>query len=204
MFEKLLDAKRMLMEVDLAPVQGDRFQPTGFPDLGGATYQLADGTRMLLVESAQSMANRLENTIIGADNELLKELHGLSYIRVRLTEETETTSNSLIEAHRLNSPFIISDDDFQENFKEAAEYRSNMPINWQKVAHALFKYDVNSLLHGVFLANLDDGSYKGTTIRFLVYRGQECQRGCFGWRQEQSDRPHRETPGQRLRQKRLR
>jgi CRISPR-associated protein Csb1 len=121
MFEKLLDAKRMLMEVDLAPVQGDRFQPTGFPDLGSATYQLADGTRMLLVESAQSMANRLENTIIGADNELLKELHGLSYIRVRLTEETETTSNSLIEAHRLNSPFIISDDDFQESFKEAAE-----------------------------------------------------------------------------------
>jgi len=160
MFERLKDAKRLLMEVELGPAQGDRFQPTGFPDLGGATYQLADGTRMLLVESAQSMANRLENTIIGSDNELIKELSGLSYIRVRLTEGTETTSNSLIEAHRLNSPYIISDDGFQEDFKKAAEYESNMPINWQKVARALFRYDVNSLLHGVFLANLEDGRIK--------------------------------------------
>ncbi len=51
---------RILMEVDLKPVQGSRFQPTGFPDLGVASYELADGTSMLLVESAQSMGNRLE------------------------------------------------------------------------------------------------------------------------------------------------
>ena len=38
------------------PVQGDRFQPTGFPSLGAATYQTKDGVK-LLVESAQSMAN---------------------------------------------------------------------------------------------------------------------------------------------------
>ena len=75
MFETLKNTNRLLMEVEFSPVQGDRFQPTGFPDLGGATYQLADGTRMLLVESAQSMANRLENTIVGPDNELLKELY---------------------------------------------------------------------------------------------------------------------------------
>jgi CRISPR-associated protein Csb1 len=148
------------MEVEFSPVQGERFQPTGFPDLGGATYQLADGTRMLLVESAQSMANRLENMIVGPDNELLKDLTGLSYIRVRLTGGTETTSNSLIEAHRLNSPYIISDEGFKEDFKKAAEYESKKPINWQKVARALFKYDVNSLLHGAFLANLEDGRIK--------------------------------------------
>ncbi len=160
MFETLQIASRLLMEVEFSPVQGERFQPTGFPDLGGATFQLSDGTRMLLVESAQSMANRLENTIVGPDNELRKELSGLSYIRVRLTEGTETTSNSLIEAHRLNSPYIISDDGFKENFKKAAEYESKKHVNWQKVARALFKYDVNSLLHGAFLANLEDGRIK--------------------------------------------
>src|SRR5207253_6245313 len=37
-----------------------RFQPTGFPDLGAATYDGPEGKKMLLVESAQSMANRLE------------------------------------------------------------------------------------------------------------------------------------------------
>jgi len=160
MFEELKDAKRLLMEVELVPVQGDRFQPTGFPYIGGATYQLADGRRMLLVESAQSMANRLESTVIGPDNELMEELRGLSYIRVRLVGGTDTTSSSLIEAHRINSPFIISDDKFRGEFVKEANYESNKPINWQKVACALFKYDVNSLLHGVFLANLEGGRIK--------------------------------------------
>jgi len=160
MIEDLKDAKRLLIEAQLTPTQGDRFQPTGFPDLGAATYQLPDGTRMLLVESAQSIANRLENTIVGPDNEIIEELEGLSYIRVQLTEGTDTTTNSLIEAHRINSPFIISDKKFQEDFMLESEYEANKPIDWQKIATTLFKYDVNSLLHGVFLANLGDGRIK--------------------------------------------
>ena len=67
MFESLAHANRLLMHVDLAPVQGDRFQPTGFADLGPAVYTTPDGTRKLLVESAQSMANRLEATILGPE-----------------------------------------------------------------------------------------------------------------------------------------
>jgi CRISPR-associated protein Csb1 len=97
MLEKLENANRLLMEVQLVPVQGDRFQPTGFADLGPATYQLPDGARMLLVESAQSMANRLESTILGPDGELINELTGLPYIRVHLSGDTETKTNSLIE-----------------------------------------------------------------------------------------------------------
>src|SRR5947209_19667897 len=54
-------ASRLLLTVPLQPVQGDRFQPTGFPSLGAATYQTREGPK-LLVESAQSMANRLETT----------------------------------------------------------------------------------------------------------------------------------------------
>jgi CRISPR-associated protein Csb1 len=115
---------------------------------------------MLLVESAQSMANRLESAILGPDNELKSDLAGLSYIRVRLAGKSEAATNSLLEAHRINSPFIISDKKFQEGFKKAADYQSNKAINWQKIAQALFKYDVNSLLHGVFLANLEDGRIK--------------------------------------------
>ena len=33
------NASRLLLTVPLRPVQGDRFQPTGFPSLGAATYQ---------------------------------------------------------------------------------------------------------------------------------------------------------------------
>ena len=65
-FAKLKGAKRLLIEAQLRPIQGERFQPTGFADLGAATYQLPDGTRMLLVESAQSMANRMEQALYGA------------------------------------------------------------------------------------------------------------------------------------------
>lgn len=160
MFEELRDAKRLLMEADLEPVQGDRFQPTGFPDIGAGTYQLPDGTRKILLESSQSMANRLENTIIAPNGELIEELEGLSYVKADLEGATDAKTNSLMEAHRLNSPFIITDKDFQQKFKEEADYAKGKPIDWRKIAKTVFKYDVNSLLHGVFLANLEDGRVK--------------------------------------------
>lgn len=159
-FEALGNSRRLLIEAELAPVQGDRFQPTGFADIGAATYQSPGGKRMLLVESPQSMANRLESTIIGPDGELLDELRGLSYVRVQLTGDTETTTNSLMEAHRINSPFIISDENFKKSFKEAAKYEKHLPLDWKSIARAVFKYDVNSILHGLFLANLEDGRVK--------------------------------------------
>jgi CRISPR-associated protein Csb1 len=62
----LKDTSRLLIEARLKPLQGTRFQPTGFPNLGAATYKAPDptnpnGVSMLLVESAQSVANRLES-----------------------------------------------------------------------------------------------------------------------------------------------
>lgn len=160
MFEKLKNSRRILLEADLEPVQGERFQPTGFPDIGAGTYQLPDGTRKIVLESPQSMANRLENMIIGPDNELIKEFDGLSYVRACLEGASDAKTNSLIEAHRLNSPFIITDKDFQLSFKQEADYEKGKPLDWRKIARTIFKYDVNSILHGIFLANLEDGRVK--------------------------------------------
>ena len=53
MFEALTNAPRLLIEQKLKPIQGERFQPTGFDDLGAADYKLHDGTRMLLVERSE-------------------------------------------------------------------------------------------------------------------------------------------------------
>ena len=36
--EQLTGQPRLLVEARLEPVQGTRFQPTGFPDLGAAVY----------------------------------------------------------------------------------------------------------------------------------------------------------------------
>lgn len=157
---RLHNTKRLLMRAQLRPVQGDRFQPTGFADLGAARYALHDNSPMLLVESAQSVANRLENTIIGPDTQVIPDLDGLSYIRVQMKGDSDAVTTSLIEAHRINSPFIISDESFKERFLAESGYRKGAPVVWSNVAKTLFKYDVNSLLHGVFMANLEDGRLK--------------------------------------------
>ena len=158
MFESLVNASRLLLEAELKPVQGDRFQPTGFADLGAAVYERPDSKRMLLVESAQSIANRLEHTCLdGEGARIAKELEGLPYIVAKLTGQTETETSSLVEAHRINSPFIISNDAFRNAFVEKSGYAKGKPLNWQKIAQAFLFYDPNSLLHGVFMANLEDG-----------------------------------------------
>jgi CRISPR-associated protein Csb1 len=108
-------APRILIEAALKPVAGTRFQPTGFPDLGPATYDAPDGrggvVPTLLVESAQSMANRLEAVCWDeATDDIAPELKGLPFVTVHLAGirgGTDTTS-SLLEFHRLNSPYIMN------------------------------------------------------------------------------------------------
>ncbi|MFP4598265.1 MAG: type I-U CRISPR-associated RAMP protein Csb1/Cas7u, partial [Persicimonas sp.] len=152
-FDTLKNAPRLLLEVDLEPVQGSRFQPTGFPDLGAAEFQTHDGTRMLLVESAQSMANRLEAVCWSeADEEIADELRGLPYVRSQVEDDVET--NSILEAHRLNSPYIVNSDIFKEEIAPAVGFEKNKPFDRRKLVQALLKYDVNALLHGVFLEKI--------------------------------------------------
>jgi len=159
--EPLKNAPRLLMQAELKPAQGDRFQPTGFADLGAAVYERPDGMRMLLVETAQSMANRLEHTCLDGDGPMIaRELEGLPYILVTLKGQIETKTSSLVEAHRVNSPFIISDDKFKRMFMEKAGYAKGLPLDWKRIGNALFTLDPNSLLHGVFMANLEDGRIK--------------------------------------------
>lgn len=155
--DALTDHPRLLLEVSLEPLQGSRFQPTGFPDLGAAEYQLADGTRMVLVESAQSMANRLEAVCWDdATGDWVEPLRGLPYVAV-FDEEGEPLTTSVLEAHRLNSPYILESKDrtFFDALKEELGGLEKGRVNLQLLAEVLLKYDVNSLLHGVFLAKKD-------------------------------------------------
>ncbi len=149
-WDTLKNESRLLMEVELAPQQGTRFQPTGFPDLGAAEYVDGAGRRMLLVESAQSMANRLEAVCWdeGA-NDLVPPLRGLPFVRVQVEPDVET--NSILEAHRLNSPYIVNSDVFEEHIKAPIGFEPSKPLDRSKLASALFRIDPNSLVHGIFL-----------------------------------------------------
>ena len=104
-FTALKTSSRLHIEAALQPSQGSRFQPTGFPNLGAAAYDGPDGTRMLLVESAQSMANRLEavcwDTVV---DDWIPPLRGLPVVKV-VDKDGNSLTNSVLEAHRLNSPY---------------------------------------------------------------------------------------------------
>jgi len=145
---------RLLLEADLRPLQGTRFQPTGFPDLGAATYDDADGTPMLLVESPQSMANRLETVCWDtASDNWVAPLQGLPVVKV-VGKTGDPLTNSVLEAHRLNSPYILEGKDkrvFDRLKTELAEMEEGA-VDIRKLAKVVLSLDPNSLLHGLFLA----------------------------------------------------
>jgi CRISPR-associated protein Csb1 len=149
----LANQPRLLLEAKLKPVQGSRFQPTGFPDLGAATFDGPDGAKMLLVESAQSMANRLEAVCWDTvNNNWVTPLKGLPAVLVN-GKDSKPLTNSVLEAHRLNSPYIATTKDFDE-IKKAIAFDTNKPFDRDPLLNALLMYDVNSLIHGIFLEKI--------------------------------------------------
>src|SRR5436305_614274 len=155
-YAALVTIPRLLIEAELRPLQGDRFQPTGFADLGPARYTRPDGTEMLLVESAQSVANRMELACWDeTSDDLIAALRGLPYINV--TRNGSVLTNSILEAHRINSPYILEGKDksvFDRLKKDAAGMETG-PVKQRDLAALVFKYDTNAMLHGVFLAKSD-------------------------------------------------
>ncbi len=152
-YTKLSSEPRLLIEAELKPLQGERFQPTGFADLGAARYSLPDGTEMLLVESAQSVANRMELACWDEKKgDYISALRGLPFIQVNYSSQPLT--NSVLEAHRINSEYIMSTK-FKDDFSREINCQKDMPIDWLLLRKSLLKYDIGSLLHGSFLEEID-------------------------------------------------
>lgn len=155
-------ATRRLYQVALRPVQGSRFQPTGFPDIGPAEYERPDENGdlhpMLLVESAQSMANRLES--VGWDEGAqspVSTLDGLPFVRVVAgDDEARYLTSSRTEAHRLASAFVrhsrLDGQPMTEVIRERIGMRDDTPLPLPQVAAAVMALDPLCLVHGVFFA----------------------------------------------------
>ena len=154
-FSNLSGQPRLLMEATLKPVQGTRFQPTGFPNLGHAAYEAPDGGgQVVLVESAQSMANRLEAVCWDeVTDDWIAPLQGLPLVKV-VDSDDEPLTNSILEAHRLNSPYILEgkDQTVLNMLKERLADMEEGRVNLGELARVLLEFDTNALLHGVFLA----------------------------------------------------
>src|SRR5213593_3309103 len=127
-------ASRLLVEAELkvATGGGGRFQPTGFPDLGPALYRGADGADWLLVESPQSMANRMERVCwLDGDSETDRvgryndDCKGIPYVCALDTDKRPLTASTL-EAHRLASPYIWETQPHENLDKVLPEYLKDL------------------------------------------------------------------------------
>ena len=108
---------------------------------------------MLLVESAQSMANRLEAVCWDSVNDdWVGPLKGLPMVKVK-DKAGNPLTNSVLEAHRLNSPYITNAKGF-DAIKTAIAFDDKRAFDRAPLVKALFRFDLNSLLHGIFLEKI--------------------------------------------------
>ena len=86
---------------------------------------------MLLVESAQSMANRLEAVCWDeAAGDLVSPLTGLPY--VKSCSPMGRQRAQFLKSHRLNSPYIVKSKGFEE-IQTAVGFEANKPFNRSKL-----------------------------------------------------------------------
>ena len=155
---------RTLFNITLEPVLGSRFQPTGFPDLGAATFKrphrTPDGTFVwqdsLLVESPQSMANHLEGACWDDAEQCPKpEIAALPWVRVDNVGGDFITSSRL-ESHRLAASYVkdanLGSTPMKDVIRARLNLRDNFPLAPREIATAVFRLDPLCLLHGVFFA----------------------------------------------------
>jgi len=154
----LPSSARYLLAAELKPLQGQKFQPTGFPDVGAGVFRTPANQEFLAVESQQSVANRLESAIWDdATQDLIVPARGLSYVKV-VDEGGAFLTASVLEAHRLNSVYVEKSEVdgrlFSDVLKEEIGFDANRPFSRDQLVKVLAKYDIGCLLHGVFLESI--------------------------------------------------
>jgi CRISPR-associated protein Csb1 len=165
----LTASRRWYLPVRLKVAEGfdERFQPTGFPNLGPALYKAINNGQSadyLLVESAQSLANWMEVMCLDPENPCRynNDCAGIPYVVVREKvngEDKKDLTSSLTEPHRLASDMILNaqknGSKFSSTLTTLLQVDKNRPVHLPTIAKRLFYIDPACLLHGVFLEKLD-------------------------------------------------
>ena len=157
--EQFLRQDRVLIAAELHLAHGSFFQPTGFPDIGACIYTDGSGQRRCLVESEQSMANRLEAVCMKAPGVWREPLSGrLPVLRVR-DKEGRLLATNLTEPHRIASSYVVEGFINENGSREAkleAKISEHVGIKgnvWplerrDKLTQIVFALDPAAILHG--------------------------------------------------------
>lgn len=158
LFEKLWKENYVCIKANLVPRDDKPYiQPTGFPDIGACLFTDKDGARRCLVESEQSMTNRLEAVCMTDAGEWCQGWQSLPLIRVTDTDGNLLATN-LTEPHRIASSYILEGKANGKAFKDVlwpaigivgAGDTERLPLNGRsKLDRTLFAVDPAALLHG--------------------------------------------------------
>jgi len=148
---------RVVMTAALKLANGRFLQPTGFPDIDACVYRDKDGERWCLVESEQSMSNRLESVCMRSPGVWVDELKGLPVIAIR-NKGGDLVATNLTEPHRVASSYVLdgkregSDTDMRALFERKLCLRNGgdfWPLDKRADLETLvFALDPAALLHG--------------------------------------------------------
>lgn len=158
MISTLEQESRLVVDATLEPIVGSVFQPTGFPDLGAATFERHDGLTAVLVESVQSLTNHFESLGWNAPAQRpVAALAALPYVEVRSGEDGAFLTSSRLEPHRLAAAYIrdaaVDGSSGAEWIAQQLELAQGRPLDWPRIYQAIFELDPLCLVHGVFFSH---------------------------------------------------
>ncbi len=160
----------LIIKAKFEPLGGqDRFQPAGFPEMGHVIYDIERNGKMdhvCIVDSAASMANHLETLCFSNPSTgiLHSDLAGLPYVRCVTDPDNKVVVTTLSEGHRLASDYFLDGKLEEQNFRETLRKAFDIieikkdktyfitPDNWWSIYTTIFRFDPNSLIHGVLFA----------------------------------------------------
>ena len=152
--DELLQQDRVLLSAELHLANGSFFQPTGFPDIGACIYTDGAGEPRCLVESEQSMANRLEAVCMKAPGVWREPLADkLPVIRVA-NKKNRLLATNLTEPHRVASSYVlegsVNGTTLQDKLKKHLSIDDKTwPLDGrEKLTQAVFALDPGAILHG--------------------------------------------------------
>jgi CRISPR-associated protein Csb1 len=157
LLEQLYAQDYVVIRASLEPKNRNFLQPTAFPDIGPCIYRDKEGQRWCLVESEQSMANRLEAVCMKENGVWVDELKGLPLIVVK-DKGGNLLATNLTEPHRIASSYILEGkragdtDDLRKLFEKKIGLQNDgtfWPMDRRAdLERLVFALDPAALLHG--------------------------------------------------------